>query len=670
LKNALSVIFIKKLLALFQEKLYNKLTINHLYNIIMTENIVPTTRNTFNIHSPAFGEHCCEGTKNHIKLSKTVHKIALSLLLGSTISTAALTLTPVIVPISGIWIMSALATSLTLLASTAVTSVIKRRAIYSTIGILSADPIGIRPKAFSKSYNSKCQLFPTFHTKQSFEWKKRLIENAQHNITLSGNYCGGESFDEILDIIKQQLELKPDLKVVILSSDHFITKKNHEKIDFLQNAYPDNFSLVETPVRWFFNPWVKKVTNHTKALVIDYGKYFIMGGSGIEDKYAYAKGIGDRGHIQKPTPKEAASAPQRQNTLTASCFSRIVNSFLPRGFRDMDFVGKSELSEEDSSLPFAGKAIYDQLMKLAFRWERLQHYSTSSDTRSHKKTLIHNLIEKKSPETWSSYQTEIPEFEEAKSEAVTFMKGKEPYDTTLDVKPSTASIECYATGPEHKENPFLQRIINLLDNAKEKIHIGHMYFHPPKSLLQALARAADRGVKIVLVTNGNEKYSPTAHKVFGERNRYNYMSLYKLVKPGNRENITVYEYGNKHDDTPRKTTYHKKVIVVDDAVIVSSGNIGYKSLQSMSDHELNIIATSSEFARDTIKVIESDYKIRVTGLGIRKVTNSTTGRTKKIKDKPLPNQEIAKKISLDKVHLTIRQYISAYQHKMLAFRIG
>lgn len=132
----------------------------------------------------------------------------------------------------------------------------------------------------------KCEAIPTEHCADTELWREDLIKAAEHNIVLSGNYCGGKSFASLLALVEQQIQAKPNLKVVIISSPNFIKNGNLKKIEQLTAQYPGNFSLVESPDIWHVSTGLKKSTNHTKCLVIDYGKYFILGGSGVKDNFA------------------------------------------------------------------------------------------------------------------------------------------------------------------------------------------------------------------------------------------------------------------------------------------------------------------------------------------------------------------------------------------------
>jgi phosphatidylserine/phosphatidylglycerophosphate/cardiolipin synthase-like enzyme len=88
--------------------------------------------------------------------------------------------------------------------------------------------------------------------------------------------------------------------------------------------------------------------------------------------------------------------------------------------------------------------------------------------------------------------------------------------------------------------------------------------------------------------------------LYGDRNRHHYQELLKRIKPVYRKNVQIYEFNVK------KTTLHKKVVVVDNTVFGGSSNLGYKSLETMSDHEMNFMAEGAQFAKAVIKILRTD----------------------------------------------------------------
>ncbi|KAG6559343.1 Cardiolipin synthase A [Candidatus Rhabdochlamydia oedothoracis] len=402
---------------------------------------------------------------------------------------------------------------------------------------------------------SACNAIACQNTMESFEWKKTLIQSADHNIVLSGNYCGGKAFDELLSIVKDQLEKKSQLKVVILSSDKFIDPSNREKISYLMASYSDRFQLVESPDIWTIGEKVKLSTNHSKILSIDYGKYFILGGSGIEDKYAYDDGLND---------KAAFFTPHKTGLL---------HKILPRSFRDQDFVFYDEKGYEG-----VGGRVHIEAIQLAYAW---MHYNKSQEQGSvTEKILLDQAINRSSP----IVHTRIEQFHQN-------------LNMNKDV-----NTKVLFTGPENTNNVFEQELIMQFDRATSRIVIDHMYFHPSQAIFDALVNAANRGIPVNLITNGYDKNSPMGHKAFGPRNRFNYIAFKNAVHKEYQEHINIYEF------KVHKTTLHKKVIIVDDTIIAGSSNFGYKSLGPNSDHEINFIAKSALFAEQTLEAIKVDYQ--------------------------------------------------------------
>lgn len=477
----------------------------------------------------------------------------------------------------------------------------------------------------------KVQAYPTRNGKESFEWKKKLIENAKSRIVLSGNYCGKDSFDEILDIMDRGLREKPDLKIVILSSPNFFSKNNKIKLDALTKNYPDRFQLVKTPDKWMDTEHgFKKITNHTKGLVVD-GAHFILGGSGIEDKYAYYEGIGDQGKIK--VEGEKAKKSWLSGFTNPKIVKRVQKSVLPRGFRDMDFV----FSGADM-----GKKLDQELLQLASIWE---HYSnpTGSQAKSQNQTVVEKMLSEAiepSDETSSPFSSETP------------------------LKMSEGQCEIVCSGPEMAGSPYGQRLLEEVQKATESITIDHMYFHPTQELEDLLVQKVNEGVKLTLVTNGLESFSPTGHKAFGPRNRYAIASIAERVNENCRQNIQMYEFGQKYENTPTNTTLHKKVIVIDKKVVIAgSSNLGYKSTVTSSDHEINFVMHSEEFARQTIAVIEEDaFKILRQA---KKKGQAVSNDTDQEIEVPL-----SQKVEDPRRYLTMRNRLLTMRHKKTAWLIG
>ncbi len=81
-----------------------------------------------------------------------------------------------------------------------------------------------------------CDVIATTDCKDTDVWRKKLIQVAKHNIVISGNYCGGKAFDELLQAIDLRMSQVKDLKVVIIAHPKFLQDiksqniRNHESL--------------------------------------------------------------------------------------------------------------------------------------------------------------------------------------------------------------------------------------------------------------------------------------------------------------------------------------------------------------------------------------------------------------------------------------------------------
>lgn len=380
------------------------------------------------------------------------------------------------------------------------------------------------------------------------KYKLDLIRHAQSSIFLSC-YMGEEALDEALDLIKERLEQKKDLKVFLLGSDHFLTSENKKRLDFLTQTYPDQFFAVMHPeVHFTYHPTEGKLhpttTNHIKLTAIDQGSYFIVGGSALRPYWTDHTGTEDlQLHQAQFDPMNLIEA---------------------KGFRDMDFVFKSESQG-------AGFTSFLEGAKL------MVHYAYLQDPSLAERLKIEFLTLARTP----APLTQVPS-----------------YDSRTD-QVHRLDMKLYATGPLHKHNDYLHALIDHIRASRHKIVIAQMYFHPPQELLDALIEAAGRGVEIEIITNSKEKQAPGAHHFFMELGAEKYKQLFTC--PGH-SHVRLHEYNRAN------TTYHKKIVVIDgEYTAFGSSNFGYKSLNELpSDFEFNGMMHSQAFAAQTLRVLDRD----------------------------------------------------------------
>lgn len=509
--------------------------------------------------------------------------------------------------------------------------------------------------ALAAQQHSNCTVLPTLNCADSIEWRNQLVKSAKHNIIVSGNYCGGKAFDEFLDLIAGRMEEVPTLKVVIIGHPKFVkdmprAKSNpHEnltKISNLKSLYPNRFCFVESPDIKFNG---KTVTNHTKCTVIDYGKYYMQGGSAIKDNFALTgkddettqaflkKYWNSNGEQPDPIEDEEniaddfALIPYADEEAIGN--DGFMDKIIPGNFRDEDFVFKC--SDDD---PKSGIKMYQEALYLAFKWDQhakgtlpsesweLDDLYASKDAKvlallkeypalaknewadlfrtfpELRKDYTSEKIEAKASQMtphvlYSMMGTPIPDLKNIDSAVV------ESFDRS-ERKVSDVATRLFFTGPEQDVSPYLKAMIEAVDHAEREIIIDQMYFQPPHELRIALQRAVnERGVKIILITAGLTENCPNGQLFFGHRNRWKYFKLMQSLPKDKQNLVTVYEYAQ------RKKGLHKKVVIVDDQVFAGSSNMGTKSLKLMGDHEMNFQAKSQELVdRMKQEIIDDDIQ--------------------------------------------------------------
>lgn len=421
-------------------------------------------------------------------------------------------------------------------------------------------------------------VYVTEDSVETTEIKKELIMTAKQEILISGSYCGGKIFDEMLDLIEQRLESEKKLNCRILSSTRFITNKNGcnnwKKLEALTKKYKNRFRIVLTCEANFCHPTenftMKRMANHAKLMVVD-GDKVVTGGSGIEDRWAKFTGV------TTPTEEEEKDVPFLS-----------IRSFIAKAFRDFDICvvdgRKNNIAER------ARQEFYN----LMSRWDHYNHTRINIHEKVKKFDKLLNYDPKK--------------FDKKKLR--NFYKKLDPHlpigtcvalqKKILDCNHTREQVKAkmFVTGPEHLKSNFAKELVSLFNRAKNRIVINHMYFHPSNEVLHALKMALKRGVKIEIISNGLDNESAKSHKVFVPRSRYN---IRKLLDFGVNDKVQVWEWnvGN--------TTDHKKLIIVDDGILVTgSSNLGYKSLESCSDFESDVVVYSKNAVARALKSFEVD----------------------------------------------------------------
>ena len=413
------------------------------------------------------------------------------------------------------------------------------------------EPQRFHTKKVGEFIQERGAALPLADSTETHRYRLDLIRSAQKSIFLS-LYMGEESLDEALDLMKTRMQQNRELKIFLFGSDHFLTPENHARLNALQTAYPDRFFSTLNPEMYHsqhpsFSPQCLS-TNHIKLMSIDQGAYTIIGGSALRPFWTQVTGTQ---HLEKVED-------------TFDCFKNPIEA---KGFRDMDFAFKSAPGG-------AGTTAFLEGAKLMVRYAHLQDPQGAERL----KTQFLDLMRTPAPATTIA---------------------------TFDSRPDKAEnigIKLFSSGPDHIQNSYLHALIERINQARTRIVIGHMYFHPPQIFIDALINAAKRGVKIDIITNSKDKQAPGAHRFFTDLAQVNYRQLFENE---GRENVRVFEFYRAN------TTYHKKAIVIDDLYTgFGSSNLGKKSLEdNPADYEFNAIASSPAFAAATMRVLQTDISL-------------------------------------------------------------
>jgi hypothetical protein len=492
---------------------------------------------------------------------------------------------------------------------------------------------------------SNCDVLAMKDSRETHEWRKKLISVAQHNIVISGNYCGGHAFDEILTAIDERMKEVPLLQVVIIAHPKFIENnrsrniRNRDLLQRLTEQYHGRFQLVRSPDSFLGS---KRITNHTKCTVIDYGKYFIQGGSGIKDNFVRKGKLHKHGQ-QESTPLRAKDdigtdakpplktgrkfiaddiglMPQHREEETVAANGSFLERALPSAFRDQDFVF---LGREVNKV---GEKVFQEALYLAYKWDQYgirKHLSPDTwdlDKLSDRDSLFERYpalsrslpIKDEEPLKESDEQPQDGHIDEPA--LYRLLKTPIPQESTepphisplLDIdarrRAQNVPVRTFFTGPEDRESDWQKTLLNRIEGATHRVVIDQMYFQPPTKLLKAIADAANRGVQVTIVTSTGGKLAPRSDRFFGPRNRYNLYSLYSAVKKQNRKNLEMHAFFQA------KNGLHKKVVIVDDYVLAGSSNMGTKSLELTGDHEMNFEAHSHKLAEKTLEIVNKDIR--------------------------------------------------------------
>ncbi|GEM_PF-3498846 len=546
---------------------------------------------TNTLHVPAFttqpvdsgfGQHFSPGSTKELLAAERKKEIMVGLTMGSLVITVCFGTVGLLSVTTGMIAAAAAPCLFVAAAGAGMTAIFSIYCLFSvlaykkeqmkSVGVFNANPLeGNHTEGRYRIYDGRVSSVALDDSVATHTMRKEMIKSAHSSIILSGNICGGESFDEILELIDERMKKKESLRVVLLSSSMCQTKSNREKLNSLQRKFPRRFELIRTDKLLHYEPGLKVTMSHVKALVVDW-KYAILGGSLLLDSFTRHSGL------NHSAPDEIPRS------------GGLVERLLAGKYRDQDwaFSCKNPSTLEgsvDSQILYLAR----QVLRLGVRSKSLSQLDVMTQKFKEQENQLAPCLAldmlKESYDfnavTRASSRTQVGNF-----------------DSHLH-KVEDVRMQVFATGPEQGDSSYLTQLVRDIDRAKESIVIAQFYFHPPDVLLNALANAAKRGIKIRIISNGLVGRHPPVHQFFVPRSLYNFYQLCSDLPEEARANIRIFQY------SVEDASYHKKVMVVDDIVYGGSSNWGYKSLQA-SDWELNFRAESSILAYETRSILVRD----------------------------------------------------------------
>lgn len=397
-------------------------------------------------------------------------------------------------------------------------------------------------------------VLPTKNADESLQFKYELLKGANRSIEMATGYAQGEVFQQVLDIIADQLRNKPQLQVHMMMSEaaDLISPDNRNYIHLLTTTYPDRFHALysQNTGLIFQEKQLYTTENHLKLLIVD-EKYFLLGGTNLVDSLSRSAAIDAQG---------AGPAVH----------------FLPKGASDMDMVVSGPMAKK---LREEFYTVFDM-------------YKTNT-----------SLSHSSGPYTPQSSEY-FPVSDEEKASIAAF-----------EDNPSVVrSVPAYAviSGPRFQLHEIGDLYTGLIKQAQSSIQLANMYFFPTQRLYDALLDAANRNIAITLITNTlNFKIalSNSTIALYAQLNRSNYFPMimgrtynsFQLIQAAleTPKNVTIYEYNQEF------ILYHKKVMTVDGRhTVIGSYNLGSKSEDA--DFEVALFVDSAAVTAQVDQVLDTD----------------------------------------------------------------
>jgi cardiolipin synthase len=154
------------------------------------------------------------------------------------------------------------------------------------------------------------------------------------------------------------------------------------------------------------------------------------------------------------------------------------------------------------------------------------------------------------------------------------------------VPKGSGRAQMFSSSPTSGSESMHLMYLLAITAAQRSIHLSSSYFVPDEMTRQALIDAVKRGVKVQIITPGEnidvEIVRQSSRGLWGE-----------LLEAG----VEIHEY--------QPTMYHCKVMIVD-GLLVSVGSTNFDNRSFRLNDEANLNIYDAEFAQQQIKVFQQD----------------------------------------------------------------
>lgn len=152
-------------------------------------------------------------------------------------------------------------------------------------------------------------------------------------------------------------------------------------------------------------------------------------------------------------------------------------------------------------------------------------------------------------------------------------------------EPGTRHVKVLASDPKAGANPIYRHLLAAIGTARSEVLLTMAYFAPGADVVDALAAAARRGVRVSLVLPGRSDFALVLHA-----GRAHYQALLDA-------GVEIREM--------RDAMMHAKTAVIDGVwSTVGSSNLDWRSLAT--NHELNVVVLGDDFGQSMRVLFERD----------------------------------------------------------------